>query len=111
MLHIYFWKRGVLCVDDGTPFWRVFPLFNDSSSRKKVYVDKDQVQQNPFQEEKLTMQFHSIAVKYLNIKGIDKALQVSPKISDSCAILCSTLLVISPKYIPEIIFSKPYSTA
>lgn len=44
---------------------------------------------------------------YRNMKGTDKPATACPKISDSCAILKSTLLAISPKYIPEIIFSKP----
>lgn len=43
------------------------------------------------------------------MKAIDNLEEAGPKISDSSDILRITLLTISPKYIPDIIFSKPYS--
>lgn len=46
---------------------------------------------------------------YLRTKGTDNLEESGPKISDSCDILRITLLTISPKYIPDIIFSKPCS--
>lgn len=46
-------------------------------------------------------------VTYLKIKGIDNLEETGPKMSDSCDILRITLLTMSPKYIPDIIFSKP----
>ena len=43
----------------------------------------------------------------LKIKGIDNFGRASPNISASCDILRITLLTMSPRYIPDIIFSKP----
>jgi hypothetical protein len=43
----------------------------------------------------------------LKIKGIDNLEGTVPNISDSCDILRITLLTMSPRYIPDIIFSKP----
>ena len=43
------------------------------------------------------------------MNGVDRLSAASPKTSDSWAILWSTSLAISPRYIPEIIFSKPCS--
>jgi hypothetical protein len=43
----------------------------------------------------------------LKIKGIDNLEGTVPNISDSRDILRMTLLTMSPRYIPDIIFSKP----
>ena len=45
---------------------------------------------------------------HLNIKGIESLEEIGPNISDSSNILRMTLLTMSPRYIPDIIFSKPY---
>lgn len=50
-----------------------------------------------------------IDVPYLKTKGSDSLEDTGPKISDSRDILRITLLTISPRYIPDIIFSKPCS--
>lgn len=46
---------------------------------------------------------------YLKAKGTANFDDAGPKSSDSCDILRSTLLTMSPKYSPDIIFSKPCS--
>ena len=45
----------------------------------------------------------------LKIKGIDNFGRISPNISASYDILRITLLTMSPRYIPDIIFSKPWT--
>lgn len=44
---------------------------------------------------------------YLKLKGADSFEDIGPKLSDSSDILRITLLTISPRYIPDTIFSKP----
>jgi len=43
----------------------------------------------------------------LSMKGIESFGEIGPNISDSNVILRMTLLTKSPRYIPDIIFSKP----
>jgi len=45
--------------------------------------------------------------KYLRMKASQRVGETGPNMSDSSDILNITLLTISPKYIPDIIFSKP----
>ncbi|KAJ0481087.1 hypothetical protein HanIR_Chr13g0638791 [Helianthus annuus] len=46
---------------------------------------------------------------YLNANCVDNLEETGPKISDTKDILQITLLTMSPKYNPDIIFSKPCS--
>jgi hypothetical protein len=50
---------------------------------------------------------HTRFVTYCKIKGIDNLEETGPNISDSSEILRITLRTMSPRYIPDIIFSKP----
>jgi hypothetical protein len=50
---------------------------------------------------------HTRFVTYCKIKGIDNLEETGPNISESCDILRITLRTMSPRYIPDIIFSKP----
>lgn len=44
---------------------------------------------------------------HLSMKGVESLEEIGPNISDSNNILRITLLTMSPRYIPDIIFSKP----
>ena len=92
--------------------WKKMSEFDTSNDNKSIeHQDKEQIYTTveSFVQLKEIL-VHTRFVTYCKIKGIDNLEETGPKTSDSSEILRITLRTMSPRYIPDIIFSKPCKT-